>query len=114
MQQDVLLQVVDVWKSTFLSSRSASNRSRHVESHPGLDLGHADRCPLIPCVPGSRWRPRRAEWRRSGGGSSEGAAEVVSCSESVECLDRQTDRQAGRQGRAVVNDRLLAAAVAAV
>ena len=111
MQQDVLLQVVDVWKSTFLSSRSASNRSRHVESHPGLDLGHADRCPLIPCVPGSRWRPRRAEWRRSGGGSSEGAAEVVSVSVWSE---QRLARQAGRQGRAVVNDRLLAAAVAAV
>jgi len=45
------------------------------------------------------------------GGSSEGAAEVVSVSVWSE---QRLARQAGRQGRAVVNDRLRAAAVAAV
>jgi hypothetical protein len=72
MQKDVLLQVVDVWKSTLLSSRSASNRSRHVESHPGLDLGHADWYPLslvYPVVVGGRVG-------LSGGGQVVGAAKA--------------------------------------
>lgn len=57
MQKDVLAQFVDVWKTTLLPSRRASSRSRHVESHPGLDLGHADRYPLslvYPVVVGGR------------------------------------------------------------
>lgn len=59
MQKNVLLRFVDVWKATLLSSRSASNRSRHVDPHPGLDLGHADRYPLslvCPVVVGGRVR----------------------------------------------------------
>lgn len=46
VRKDVLLRVVDVWQTTFLSSRRASNRSRQVESLARLDLGHADRYPL--------------------------------------------------------------------
>lgn len=48
----LLLRFVDVvWKTTLLSSRRASNRSRHVESLAGLDLGHADRSPLSLVYP---------------------------------------------------------------
>ena len=57
VRKDVLLRVVDVWQTTFLSSRRASNRSRHVESLARLDLGHADRYPLslaYPVVVGGR------------------------------------------------------------
>ena len=57
VRKDVLVRVVDVWKTTLLSSRRASNRSRHVESLAGLDLGHADRYPLslvYPVVVGGR------------------------------------------------------------
>lgn len=52
MQKEGLLWVVDaVSKTTLLSSRRASNRSRHVESLAGLDLGHADRSPLSLVCP---------------------------------------------------------------
>ena len=52
VRKDVLLRIVDVWwKTTLLSSRRASNRSRHVESLAGLDLGHADRYPLSLVYP---------------------------------------------------------------
>ena len=58
VREDILLRVVDVWwKTTLLSSRRASNRSRHVESLAGLDLDHADRYPLslvYPVVVGGR------------------------------------------------------------
>jgi hypothetical protein len=88
MQTDILLRFVDVWKTTLLSSRSASNRSRHVESHPRLDLGHADRYPLslvYPVVVGGRVG-------LSGGGQVVGAAKAQRRGrvESVECPDRQT------------------------
>jgi hypothetical protein len=46
-----LMCLVVVWKSTLLSSRRAGYRSRHVQSHPGLDQVHADRCPLSPVFP---------------------------------------------------------------
>ena len=87
----LLLRFVDVvWKTTLLSSRRASNRSRHVESLAGLDLGHADRSPLsLVC-------PVVVKWRRSGGGSSEGAAEMVV---SV-CVERATtEKMSVRVGR---------------
>lgn len=51
VRKDVLLRVVDAWKTTLLSSRRASNRSRHVESLARLDLGHADRYPLSLVYP---------------------------------------------------------------
>lgn len=51
VRKDVLLRVVDVWKTTLLSSRRASNRSRQVESLARLDLGHADRYPLSLVYP---------------------------------------------------------------
>jgi hypothetical protein len=52
----------------------------------------------------------------SGGGQVVGAAKAQRRGrvESVECFDRQTGWMSVSQGRWVVNDRLLAAAVAAV
>jgi hypothetical protein len=87
----ILLRFVDVWKTTLLSSRSASNRSRHVESHPRLDLGHADRYPLSLVYPVGL----------SGGGQVVGAAKAQRRGrvESVERLSRQTDRLDVSQGR---------------
>ena len=111
VRKDVLLRVVDVWwKTTLLSSRRASNRSRQVESLAGLDLGHADRYPLslvYPVVVGGRvglsggGQVGGLERRRSGVGECVELAQIGL--ETARC-----------QGRVVVNDRLLAAAVAAV